>query len=420
MSDRALVLAIVDRLVVGTASDEDRDQLNAVLQRDPACVEIYARAMRQQRLLRVLLTETATAHGDADEGRAPVPQPVRRLPRRRGRARPMAWALAASLVAALAWLAWQPADDALVVTTGDGRAGATALMVGDVVTLGTPISTESRGLELRAGDGSRIALAAGTEFELRANDEHAFEVDLVAGSAQFTVTPQRDGRRFAVTTPQAIATVRGTIFTLTVTADATRLAVTEGRVGFQRRSDGWNVDITAGGEASTADPLPPSQAEASVWRVNLGGPAVVIDGVAWDGHQEAEHRGLGCSATLRANPKEDPILRPVPGPGTRTLLATGVWEMAADWRLTLPVAQGDYLVRVWVVENHPLNEQRRRFDVVAEGRDLFTGIGTMPLGHWRVYGPARVSVSDGALDLDCIPHQDDAHLMAVEVLPAPR
>lgn len=420
MSDRALVLAIVDRLAIGTASDEDRDQLNAALQRDPGCVEIYARAMRQQRLLRVLLAEGATADEEAAGARAPVQRPERRLPRRRGRGRRMAWAVATSLVAIVAWLAWQPADHALTVVAGDGRAGATALALGDVVTLDTPISTASGGLELRAGDGCRIVLAADTELELRANDERSFEADLMAGSAQFTVPPQVDGRQFAVTTPQAIATVRGTIFTLTVAADVTRLAVSEGRVGFQRRSDGWSVEVSAGEEASTAESPERPPAEGSVWRVNLGGPGLDIDGVAWDGHQEAEQRGLRCSATLRANPKEDPILKPRPDPETRTLLATGVWEMAAEWRLTLPVEPGDYLVRVWVVENHPLNEQRRRFDVVAEGRDLFTGIGTMPLGNWRIHGPARVSVSDGALDLDCIPRQDDAHLMAVEVLPAPR
>lgn len=444
MSDRELVLAIVDRLAAGTATDDDRDQLNAALQRDSGCVELYARAMRQQRLLRVLLAEGAS--GDTEGVQTQGSRASIRLPRR-GAARPRAaarprgaaglapWALAAALlmgVSAFAWMARAPASagppSGLVVIAGVGRAAGAPLVVGDAIAAGTAIRAAGGGLELRAGDGSRIALAEGALLELRSDDATAFAADLLAGSARMTVRAQARDRRFAITTPQANATVRGTAFTLSIADGATRIAVREGLVHFERRADGWAIDVAAGEEATTAKPVesgPAAEAVVSApagtsWRVNLGGAALVSDGIAWQGHEEALGRGMRCEATLRSEPRVELVLRPAADPGTTALLATGIWDHARTWTLSLPVLPGTYQVRVWEVENHPLNDGRRRFDVAAEGRPLFTDLGGQPLGGWTIHGPARITVHDGTLDLACIAHEAEAHLMAIEVLPVGR
>lgn len=434
MSDRDLVLTIVDRLAIGIASDEDRDLLNAALQRDPRCLETYARAMRQQRLLRSLLAGAAEA--DAAEDGVPALRPSRRLIRRRARRHAASigpWALAASLlvvVGAVVWLARAPAagarSDAVVVIAGSGHAGTRPLAKDDVVTSGTLISAGGGGLELRAGDGSRIALASGARFGLQDDDAAAFAADLVAGSAHFTVRTQSRERRYAITTPQAVATVRGTAFTLTIADGATRIAVSEGLVGFQRRADGWTIDVAAGEEATTAMPMADKPATApagTIWRINLGGPPLVIDGVVWNGHDEAVRRGMRCTATLRASPQYDltaMAVQPEADPGTLSLLATTVWDRSPTWTLALPVTPGDYAIRLWVAENHPLNQGNRRFDVLAEDRTLFTGIGTLAQGGWTIEGPAPVTVRDGMLDLTCVARQHEAHLMAIEVLPVSR
>jgi hypothetical protein len=65
---------------------------------------------------------------------------------------------------------------------------------------------------------------------------------------------------------------------------------------------------------------------------------------------------------------------------------------------TLP--NGQYDLYVWLVENH--QDEFRDVTLRAEGAIVASGIGSLKHGEWRKYGPYRVPVQDGRLDLDVL------------------
>lgn len=71
------------------------------------------------------------------------------------------------------------------------------------------------------------------------------------GVADFDVVRQSSTRPLIVETAHAEAKVLGTKFRLTVTAESTKLEVTDGRVQLTRNSDGTSV-IVEGGQSATA------------------------------------------------------------------------------------------------------------------------------------------------------------------------
>lgn len=404
------VLAIADRVAAGSVEETDRDELNTLLLSDPACLETWLRAMRQQRLLRGLLQERAA---EAIPHRRP--QPRRPTTPHNLRGRPLIrLILAAAAVLALvvgAWFSQRTSPASLLVIAGIGQAEGTRLKSGDWVPAGSRISALGQ-LDLRATDGSTLVLADGGRLVLLRDDAGAFAAELAAGAVEIEAQAQH-GRPFAIATPHAVASVRGTGFSLAIEGTHTRLAVREGLVRFTRRADGVQTDVGAGGTASTA----PAGNPPATWRINLGGPPVLVDGVSWLGHDEALARGMRTSADSRARPPSLP-LDPEPDSTSRTLLATALWRKSQRWSLALPLPNGSYRLRLWLVENDRRYDLQRKMDVHAEGAALFTGVGNLAFGSWQILGPAVVRVSDGALDLEFIAAGDiEPHAMGLEVLP---
>jgi ferric-dicitrate binding protein FerR (iron transport regulator) len=93
-----------------------------------------------------------------------------------------------------------------------------------------------------APENTRLTLLPGTEFKLRSlSGGKLFELDV--GKLEASVARQRPFRPMLVKTPQAVARVIGTRFTLTVTTNSTRLDVAEGLIRFTRTSDEQSVRV---------------------------------------------------------------------------------------------------------------------------------------------------------------------------------
>jgi ferric-dicitrate binding protein FerR (iron transport regulator) len=121
---------------------------------------------------------------------------------------------------------------------------------------------------LRMGpDGSAaVVYADGTRAEFTANSVAQFggtrsiaserasekKVFLDAGELTAVVAPQSTGQPFVFYTPQAKSVVVGTVLTLAVARDSTRLDVAKGRVRITSNQSGKSVDVSAGEYALAA------------------------------------------------------------------------------------------------------------------------------------------------------------------------
>jgi hypothetical protein len=124
------------------------------------------------------------------------------------------------------------------------------------------------GTGLRAGDTLRVPAAVtagvgygpehtrilfGPDTELRVlSFSRGKRFGLEKGKVDASVARQRPFQPMILRTPQAEARVLGTRFTLTVTTNATRLEVSEGKVRLIRSSDGAAVPVPAGNYAVAA------------------------------------------------------------------------------------------------------------------------------------------------------------------------
>ncbi len=83
-------------------------------------------------------------------------------------------------------------------------------------------------LELPTGD--RLLATSGADFQLSHHYEGDRRISLTDGSMLFDVAPQISAQNFAVRTPHLIATVEGTVFSVQVDDDVSRVHVYEGIV----------------------------------------------------------------------------------------------------------------------------------------------------------------------------------------------
>lgn len=165
-------------------------------------------------------------------------------------------AAAAVLLLAVAGLLWATVlrvIDPCLLLAGAGEVA--------VVRAGAPLAT-SGGMALRPGDrlrttgpaaigwadGTRLDLAAGTGLDIGQDRR----LRLQAGSLAAMVMPQQAGTHLAVATPDAIAEVVGTRFTLGWDGVRTRLAVAAGSV---RLAVGERAVTVSSGGVAESDPV---------------------------------------------------------------------------------------------------------------------------------------------------------------------
>ena len=274
---------LISRHLEGELAEDESLQMDRLLRKNPQARQRFGAALRQELLLGEVLpalypasapdtaqktvAETVPASGVKPRQRSKrlVRRSVRLAPRQRPATAFWGAALAAAGLAA-AVLVWLAAGGRFSATTAvavlDGSpAGITIkrgaaelpaaanmeLLAGDRIT-----GTEQAAGAIAYRDGTRVSLKSACDLALL-TEKDAKKIGLTAGTVVCRVTPQATGQPLQFVTPQAQVTVVGTQFTLSVTAQATRVEVAQGRVTMQRLADAASVEV-AGGEYAVAAP----------------------------------------------------------------------------------------------------------------------------------------------------------------------
>jgi ferric-dicitrate binding protein FerR (iron transport regulator) len=130
---------------------------------------------------------------------------------------------------------------------------------------------------LRCGGGVTIVAEDGAQFKLQDRDRNGDvdSVDLRSKALLLDAPTQRAGHRFVVTTPQAIAAVRGTKWAVDAQATATSVLVLGGQVAVRGRAGkgrvvlgpGEGVDVDAGAGPLTVKRWPEARVAALLARL---------------------------------------------------------------------------------------------------------------------------------------------------------
>lgn len=294
---------------------------------DAGCAEL-AQAVAADPALAVRLAEAArldlalgVAHGRrpdlvggvmaglrGSESRVRLRQSVMRdLPRRRRPVRRQPWpwiALAAAAGMALALLLAQstPSEPRLARTAPVAVVAPATL--GEIVSFSPGVQVRRAGqafaaavgLRLLPGDalctpeaGTAVVMACAARLELGPDSElgitSADALALARGRLDATVEPRSRPPALVFTTPQAQATVLGTVLSLAIAGDATRLEVTRGRVGLATRGRQAQVEVAAGGAAVARSGSDPEAVAAAtpLFPAGLGGWIIKSGDWAWEG-----------------------------------------------------------------------------------------------------------------------------------------
>jgi ferric-dicitrate binding protein FerR (iron transport regulator) len=259
----------------GELSQEQSLELDRLVRDDPVCRRRFAAALRQELLLGKVLPTLAAAKPVADIRPHGRRKPMGRKVSRTAPSRQPAFVMWGGLLAAclaVVVLVWQGRDTsrptqpaiaptppevalpAIVAVLDGSPAGLTVIRGGTVFPATARLAlrdgdrlaaTAAASAAIAYPDGSRLALPGACELALRTEDG-AKRIDLAAGTVVGRVTPQGAGRPMRLVTPHAQASVLGTEFTLTVSAQATRLEVAHGRVGLLRLADRATVEVATG------------------------------------------------------------------------------------------------------------------------------------------------------------------------------
>ena len=104
---------------------------------------------------------------------------------------------------------------------------------------------------------------------------------------------------------------------------------------------------------------------------------------------------------------------PATDSGTSAMLNSAIWKMNSDLLVSQSIANGDYSVSLWIMENYQSNS--RSFRIRLEGTEVESAAGSLTLGNWKRYGPYPVTVGDGALNVDLVHVSGDPHLMGMAI-----
>lgn len=271
--DQSSVEMLLARWRHGDLDEREAARLRAHLTGDPRLLQGAADDLLAERLIRasrggeVRASRVLRAIGSGGDLAAAVMRRIARPSRRRlrsaaPRSRLPAWAavgFAAAAVLAVAVLAprtrGEPAGSGgqerdMVLSRSRG-----SVTVADARVEAGAVLRDGAALRVAAGasatvtfaDGSRLEVAPETQVVLRA--EPAKRLAMERGSVTVDAAPQPAGRPLVVETPDAVATVLGTRFTVDTDGVRTRLEVIEGTVRFASADGGDAEDIRAGGSS---------------------------------------------------------------------------------------------------------------------------------------------------------------------------
>ncbi|MDP6523786.1 MAG: DUF1593 domain-containing protein [Kiritimatiellia bacterium] len=124
--------------------------------------------------------------------------------------------------------------------------------------------------------------------------------------------------------------------------------------------------------------------------VNLGGPAITIDGRRWDGDNA---KGLVCKDRVLVL-KDRLELSSRTDDARKTMLHSFRWNRGGHVRFA-DVPAGTYTVWLYVVEdNNP-----EIFDIAVEEIPALRGLNSGGKGTWQKVGPLVVKIEDGTIDI---------------------
>ena len=122
---------------------------------------------------------------------------------------------------------------------------------------------------------------------------------------------------------------------------------------------------------------------------------MTINGNSWLSYSSALSAGFTTTNTVYS---ENAAYVPSVDSDTNAMLNSGIWCPACDVNFGMPVANGNYYVYLWSIENYQSNSHT--CNVNLEGVQVAAGIGLLPLHSWARYGPYSVTVSDGTLNVN--------------------
>jgi ferric-dicitrate binding protein FerR (iron transport regulator) len=267
-------------------------------------------------------------------------------------------------------------------------------------------------------DGTRVELGPDTLVREISDGPPGKRIQVSQGSLAADVARQPSGQPAVFQTPLAEAVVLGTRLRLSITAEATKLEVLEGRVRLLRPADKASVEVKAGLQAvaRAAGPLAATRPARFVKGINLNGEAVTIEGERWLSHAAALSSGLSISPApeLTATNVQP---RPACDEDTARMLNTAVFKGNSNLTVSQEIPNGLYDVYLWVMEN--LDPDHRSFDIRIEGKGAARDVGARArLGDWAKLGPFRAPVADGSLTIELLQGRSDPHLMGIAIFSA--
>ncbi|UOQ50802.1 Ig-like domain-containing protein [Hymenobacter cellulosivorans] len=192
--------------------------------------------------------------------------------------------------------------------------------------------------------------------------------------------------------PYQLSYTAATVGTLTLSARATDNA------GATANSGTATVTVTS----STVIITPPT-AGAFYRAININGPAITLDGNAWQASNGAS--GVQIIGTPFAN--QGVTLNPATDATRASMIRSSVYGTTTGAAITVP--NGAYQVYFYVWEDN----NAETFNLLVEGQTVRSGYNSGSTGKWEKVGPFTANVTDGTLNMST--SGGTANLSGVEI-----
>jgi len=175
--------------------------------------------------------------------------------------------------------------------------------------------------------------------------------------------------------------------------------------GYDKMADVWYGAVAPllGAAPPPAPPLAPGS--GTFYRaINLNGPALTIDGHAWEGSGAANY-----SYTGSAFENQGVTLSPSTDANRATMIRSSIWNSAGSNVTMSNVPAGNYQVFLYVWEDNA----SATYSVMLEGQTVQSNYASGAGGHWDRLGPWDAHITDGTINVACT--AGDANLSGLEV-----
>jgi len=160
--------------------------------------------------------------------------------------------------------------------------------------------------------------------------------------------------------------------------------------------------VTSNGSEVRSQPVKCRVAGPHQVAVNLNGEEATLHGKTWLAQTDATAAGMTLTNFQPATTSASVPIYPSADSATTSLVVDQIARPSSSpdptLRITMPLPNGRYDVYFSLIEGQAGYSRDMR--VIIEGAVVARGIGDQALGEWINYGPYRISVDDGVLDLN--------------------